>query len=284
MVNGRSSMVTGARGRTVKHRILANHLATFSASQEFETSTFNLQSIQTFVSVSDSDDGIVISTCMIALSNIASKPSVRAMLIEINAIMKLSNMLVYCKSRQAVWAAALLYYYFSCDSEIEDRIYNSGSALLQSNGLATESTASSSQGSSGSLSPTSLEMRLVTLYTLNNLLPCIDRNRIAELLMAIFKQYFNPTRNVERAIKLLYLKFIQNTCAFSNTHSVLMPNDVLDILGECAVQAVEEKDYGEHVFSLEHDIILIALIILFYLFLRDRTAHCKNLVIIPVIA
>lgn len=218
--------MSGSRGRTVKHRILANHLATFSASQDFESATFNLQSIQTFVSVSDSDDGFVISSCMLALSNISSKPSIRSMLIEINAIMKLPNMLLYCKSRQAIWAASLLYYYFSCDSEIEDRIYNSGSSMLMTNGQSEDQ-----------------ELRLATLYTLNNLLPCIDRNRIAELLMTIFKLFFSSTKSVERPLKIIYLKIIQNTCAFSNTHFVLMPNDVLDILAECTLQAMEEDDF-----------------------------------------
>lgn len=214
-----------AQARKLKHRNLAGHLAIFSASKDFETATFNIVSIGTFVNLAESDDPTVVSHCVVALSNICSRPSIRALLVEANAIMKFSNMIQLTRGRTAIWAAALLFYYFSCDSEVEDRVYNTCSQLLQVNGLAADP-----------------EIRLVTLYTMSNLMPCIDRARITDCIMSIYKKWYSPSEESDRNLKVLYLQILLNSCAFSNNHTTLIADDVLELLAECTRQVLVEKD------------------------------------------
>ena len=250
-----------SQSRKMKHRNLAGHLATFSASKDFEASTFNISSIGTFVSVADSDDATVVSYCMVALSNISSKVNIRSLLVEANAIMKFSNMLQLTKGRTGIWAAALLYYYFSCDSEIEDRVYNTCSQLLTVNGLASDP-----------------EIRLVSLYTLSNLLPCIDRARIADAVLTILKKWFSPSQERNRTMRILYLRILLNICAFSNTHTTLIACDLLDLLGECVKQSIIDDDHGKTIISLTKSIIVVSNLIDIN-YSRNGNLYCKDIAI-----
>lgn len=114
-----------------KHRNLAIHLAKYSSSKDFNPLTITLSSIQTFVSVAESTDPHVATYSIIALSNISADPRVRGLLLEVNAILKVTNLIPIVISQKAVQALATLFYYFSCDGEIEDRIYNACSTTLQ---------------------------------------------------------------------------------------------------------------------------------------------------------
>ena len=72
-----------------KHRNLAMHLLNYSANQDLDRSSINMKTVQIFMSLADSEDIKVLSTCMIAISNISSSEQVRGYLMEINALHKL---------------------------------------------------------------------------------------------------------------------------------------------------------------------------------------------------
>lgn len=116
--------------RLEKHRNLAAHLVNYSASTDFYKAHMNLSSVQTFLNICDTDDPRIVSNCVIAISNIAAFENVRSLLFEINAVHKFTNLVTNIKGKQAAWAASLLFYYFSCDTETEDRVYTAGTAFL----------------------------------------------------------------------------------------------------------------------------------------------------------
>ena len=132
--NNGSNSTNTKKLKEKKHQNLSLHLVNYSANPELNKTTLTLRAVQTFVNVAESHNPVIVSNCVIALSNISSHPHVRSLLVEINALHKLSNMMTAIKGAQAAWAAALLFYYFSCDKETEDRVYNTCSSLLQTNG------------------------------------------------------------------------------------------------------------------------------------------------------
>jgi hypothetical protein len=220
--------------KLIKHRNLAAHLARFSTSLEsnpaIKPANINTAAVQTFVNLAETSDPQVATYAIIALSNISAHPFVRSILVEINAVHKLTALIPLIKGSQAQWAASLLFYFFSCESEIEDRIYNASISLLQSNGLQS-SAASGSGQSSTDLTVRTLKL---TLDTLSNLLPCLDRIRVTELIMNIIYQNFMPnvamTFGTSEAVIVRNLEIILNATAFSNTHATLLGHDILEIL------------------------------------------------------
>jgi hypothetical protein len=237
----RKSKVGGVAGiknkaKIVKHRNLSTHLMNYSANPDLNKGTMSLKSIQTFINVADSDDPVTVSNCMIALSNVASSDHVRTLLFEVNALHKFTNMLHNIRGKAALRAAGLLFYYFSCDKETEDRVYNSCSSFLQANGASKEQ-----------------ETRLLSLYTLNNLLPCIDRARVADITMRIIHANFeNSIAGGDRAQLALFLLIMQNMCCFSNVHSTLLGLNVLELIAQAASFAIAERNAGT---DLECDLV-----------------------------
>jgi hypothetical protein len=224
----RNATVSGIKSKVkiVKQRNLAMHLMNFSSHIDLKKTQFNMKNVQTFISVAESDDPKTVSKCMIALSNIAAEPLVRNILLEMNTMHKITNMLQYLRGKAAHWAAGLLFYYFSCDKESEDRIYNACSVFLQLNGSSKDS-----------------QVRAVTLYTLNNLMPCIDRQRIAELIMRILQSQFEP--NIvfhDKSLSSTYLTIMQNMTWFTNAHSTLLSLNILELLEKFARFAINQKN------------------------------------------
>lgn len=215
-----------SRNQIMKHRNLAAHLVNYSTSNDIDNSSFTHKSIQTFISLANTDDTRVASHCLTAISNISSFPMARHILVELNSITKLTSLQQMAKSSCSNMTSALLFYYFSCDSEVEDRIYNASSSLLQSNVQSDEH-----------------EIKNIALLTLNNLLPCIDRPRVVEILFGVFQTILlqnQPSRDVT----LTYLKILQNICAFSNTHIPLFSLDVVEILNHISTIAISNNDAG----------------------------------------
>jgi hypothetical protein len=227
------------KAKVVKHRNLATHLMNYTANPELNKSALSMKDVQTFLNVSESDDFRTVSNCIIAISNISSNVHVRNLLFEINAMHKFTNLISFVKGRQAMWASSLLYYYFSCDSETEDRIYNSSNSLLLLNSTSKES-----------------DIRLLTLYTLNNLLPCIDRQRIVEISMRMINAQFeasmnmNVLMNTDKNLVTTFILVMQNISAFSNTHVSLMNLNLIGIIGQMAIYAAKNKNIGFLLYSL----------------------------------
>eukprot|EP01039_Chlorochromonas_danica_P005824 gene5824-6413_t len=212
--------------KLMKQRNLAMHLMNYSAHIDFKKTTLNVKIVQTFINVAESDDPKTVSHCMIALSNIAMDIHVRSILFEINAIHKITNMLNYIRGKAAIWAAGLLFYYFSIDKEAEDRVYNASIGLLQSNGMSKD-----------------IETRTIALYTLNNLMPCIDRQRVAETIMRILLQHFDTNSVLkDKSITSNYLMILLNMSWFTNAHTTLINCNILDLLAQFASYASEERN------------------------------------------
>mmetsp|Transcript_25497 Transcript_25497/g.57615 ORF Transcript_25497/g.57615 Transcript_25497/m.57615 type:complete len:934 (-) Transcript_25497:1703-4504(-) len=216
------------KARAVKHRNLATHLMNYSANPELNKASLTLKSVQTFINVSESEDSATVSNCMIALSNIASHDHVRALLMEANALHKFANMLQHLRGKASLRAAGLLFYYFSCDKESEDRVYNACSAFLQGNGASKD-----------------LETRMLSLYTLNNLMPCIDRQRVTDVTMRVIHSNFEASLSQETQhdkILTTYLQIMQNISCFSNAHSTLLGMKVLELMAQVASLSVKQNN------------------------------------------
>lgn len=226
------------RNLRAKHRNLSQHLVNFSASLDCTKAAINMSSIQTFMSVSDTQDALTASCCLIGISNISAMPHARSIIMEINMVHKFPQIISFTKGSTVSLAAALLYYYFSIDSESEDRIYGLCSNLLSTNGMASNGNP--------------LELQIMTLYTLSNLMPCIDRQRLTEIVMSIVKQYASVGQQdvpvdeekpgFNQPMAMIYLPLILGMCMFTNTHSTLIANDILEIFSEAVDYAVAEKD------------------------------------------
>lgn len=236
-IGGRVSMASGIKNKVkiVKHRNLATHLMNYSAHPQTNKNTLTTKTVQTFVSVAESDDPITASTCMVAISNIAASEHVRSLLFEINALHKITNVLSHIQGKVAQRAAGLLFYYFSCDTETEDRVYNSCSSFLQAMGSSKV-----------------VETRLVALHTLNNLMPCIDRQRVAEITMRVIHATFDASTLRDKTIIQTYLQIMQNMACFSNAHMTLMQLNILELLGKTASFAAKENnsDIGLYVVKI----------------------------------
>jgi hypothetical protein len=236
--------VKAEASKLIKHRNLAAHLARFSTSVDsnpaVKPANINTAAVQTFVNVAETTDPQVATYAIIGLSNISTHPFVRSILVEINAVHKFTSLIALLKGAQAQWAASLLFYYFSCETEIEDRIYNASISLLQSNGLQSGGL----QQSEGSVDFFIRTLR-ITLDTLSNLLPCLDRIRVTELIMNIIYQHFMPNAQLtfgnSEAIIVRNLEIILNATAFSNTHATLLGHDILEVLVAMTSFALRDK-------------------------------------------
>lgn len=232
MVNDRKSSLThgvqsalSLRTKKTKHRNLAAHLAKYSASEKSSKTPINHQAVQTFVTVSESDDSQVVTNCLIGLSNISVHHSVRIILIELNAVHKFANMLQIARGNAAILASNLIYYYFSCENEIEDRIYNASFSILHNSGVSPD-----------------IKIRMITLYTLNNLLPSVDRVRIVDLIMTIINNHLSSPTAINKTTLGIFLKIFQNICAFCSAQNALLNANVLDILSQISAHASSVND------------------------------------------
>ena len=215
-----------------KHRSLAGHLAFFSLHVDPEKKPITAETVQTFVNLSETDDVEVASLCLIGVSNIASIPTVRSTLLDINGLHVISALIPIAKGNASLLAASLFYYYFSADSIIEDRIQSSCFPTLVANADTTDP-----------------KLFLLSLYTLNNLLPSPGRYRLCELIVKMINFYHQQRKAEETVIpkevhKAMYDTFIsvlRNCTAFVSTHLTLFRHDILEILGNIAVFACENN-------------------------------------------
>jgi len=238
-----SNGINAKKLKEKKHQSLSKHLVNYSANPELNKSTISVKSVQTFINVAETENHMIVSNCIVALSNISSHPHVRAMLFEINAVHKFTNMIQHVRGAQAMWAATLLFYYFSCDKETEDRVYSTCSSFLQSNGTSKDP-----------------EVRLVTLYTLNNLMPCIDRQRVAETTMRIINAQFDVNAvQYDKTLSSTYLLILQNMSAFSNAHATLLSLDIILLLRQIASLAAKDQnaELGLSVVKMLHSFLQI---------------------------
>lgn len=227
--------------RRSRHRNLSQHLVTFSCSQDCNRQTMHLQAVQTFMSVSETHDPLTASCCLIGISNICAMPHVRTMLIEANVLHKFPTIYSHTKKPTVTWATALLYYYFSIDLESENTLYSLAQNVFSAN-----------CGAVGNF-----ELQTLTLYTLSNLIgKCIDSKNIAELIMTTIKPYTclaeelsgadsdaEEEQPYNRAMAMVYLPLILGFCEFTNIHTTLVSNDILEIFCQAVDFAVEKKDH-----------------------------------------
>lgn len=220
--------------KLLKHRNLAEHLLNYSLNCQDELYQIKQSSLNTFLSVSESEDLATASYGLIAISNICCRENVRNMMVDMNVFHKLANIIPHINGPTATYASALLYYYFSCDHETEDRVFNMCAQQFGHNGMSKNRST-----------------QTVTLYTLANLLPSVERLRITEILSKLMNAYLHEEeegsnngnrRNEEYRILMneVYLPTLLSVCSFTNTHATLVNNDILDFMTTAAVVAKEE--------------------------------------------
>ena len=123
-----------------------------------------------------------------------------------------------------------MFYYFSIEKDFEDRVYNCCSTFLQANGSSKDS-----------------DTRLITLYTLNNLMPCMDRQRAAEFTLAIISSsFFSALEMTDKHLLTTFLMIIKNMCCFSNVHATLVNMNLFDLMGQAVTFAINEKSAGNN--------------------------------------
>jgi len=123
-----------------------------------------------------------------------------------------SLLLAFNKTPIAHYGASILYYYFSLEHESEDRIYNSCFSFLSSNSTSSNSIHDD-------------DNKIITLYTLSNLLPSVDRQRIVENIMTIVNP--NKCHTYTKDHITILMTAILNICSFTNTHMTLFSHDIL---------------------------------------------------------
>lgn len=222
-----------------KQRNLSAHLVQFSASLDNQKNALTKKDLEVFLAISDSKDFQTVCNCIIAISNVCSSAHVRAILLDMNAVHKIAIMLSMLGGKlaeedreinaKAFWAAGLLFYYFSLEHDIEDRIYTVSAGLLKTNGSESHEV--------------NYALTMLSLYTLNNLLPCIERQRVAEQILEIAMPFFASSNGgvILREHSIL-LDILQNICFYVNTHSTLLEHGVLDMLAMVASAAAAHTD------------------------------------------
>ena len=104
--------------KRAKHLNLAQHLVTFSSGEKCDKNGMPLTAIQTFVSVSETQDPLTASCALIALCNISSMKHVRDHIIENNMMHKIANIIPICDGPSAARAIGRFFYYFSCGESL----------------------------------------------------------------------------------------------------------------------------------------------------------------------
>jgi hypothetical protein len=229
-----STTMDSIQAKRAKHLNLAQHLVNYSSNPKCNANTMPLTSISTFVSVSDTQDPLTATCAIIALSNIASYKHVREYMIENNLMHRISNIIPVSVGPSSAMATSLYFYYFSCDIETEDRVYNAGGQYIAANGMIIKNSL----------------LQIISLKTLVNLMPGGDRLRITESFMKIIHLFLPENilpsefdiATYDRDIALEYLPLLLSVTTFTNTHSTLLACDIFDLLAKTSIYAKETND------------------------------------------
>lgn len=221
------------KARKAKHLNLAQHLVTFSSGPKCNPTNLPGTAIPTFINVADTEECETSSYALIAISNICSMKHVRTNLLENNMVHRVANIIPQVAGTTATLAGSLLFYYFSFDAEIEDRVYNAGGSYISANGLSENR-----------------ELQIISLKTLANLMPCGDRLRVTETIMRIIHTFMKDAADpaafdcdsYDREMALIYLPLLLSVSSFTNTHGTLLATDVFDLLAKTAIYCQKKSD------------------------------------------
>lgn len=216
-----------------KQRNLAEHLLNYSMQCSEEQPTLNIGSIGTFFSVGETEDKCTASLTMIALSNITSLKYVRDMMAEMNCMHKFSGIVALLHGPTSNYAASLLFYYLSLCQELEDRVFQVGNSLIANHASNSEDK----------------HLRNVSLFTLMNLLPCLERLRVSEILCRTMTTYLQehrecllrdePDEDFADDMVSIFLPIVRGNVSFSNTHATLISHDMQDMVSAAAAYAIK---------------------------------------------
>ena len=216
------------RAKIIKQRNLSTHLLNFSSNKDLKVSDMkklDRPGIEIFLIVGECDDSHTVQKCIMALANICSSDYVRSNILEMNVIHKVTGMLVHLNSPKSLWAASVLFFYLSCEKEIEDRIFNGCFQLLHNNCVHDD-----------------VECRMIALYTLNNTLPCIERHRISELIMQTIHNY-QMMSLADVVMQQDIFKIILNMSSFLNLQPFLIEFEAMELVGQTAVKVAQRTDF-----------------------------------------
>lgn len=196
-----------------KRRALAQQLLEYSLQKKNTKEVLSRHSIETFLNVAETEDFDTAEYSAAALSNICSNPQTRLMLIDLNAIHKYTALLPLLKTPAAAWASTLFFYYLSCESDIEDRIYNAGFNTLMLNSMTSD-----------------LSLCAAALTGLANLLPCSERHRVAEQIVRSALRFGTSHLTTHPEQSRTILSVIQRAAAFTNVHTTLLNLELMDFI------------------------------------------------------
>ena len=218
-----------------KQRNLAEHLINYSVTCTNEKNLLDAGSVGTFFSVADTLDVQCASMGMIALSNITSLGYVRDIMHDMNCLHKFTNITQHIDGYTTMHAASLMFFYLSCSNELEDRLFNVASNFVNAAG-----------GSSNK------EVRDLSLYTLHNLLPCLERLKVTEMLCRQVITHVNShiegngssiidSRDDKFANDMtsIFLPIVRANATFNNTHNTMINNDIMEVVVHAAMYAVK---------------------------------------------
>jgi len=198
------------------------HLVRFSADSASSNTPIDRKSLEALFQLTDSEDLQTLANCIISIANISSVNINHALLLELKVISKISQFSPMVRYPNALLATGLVYYYLSGNRDVEDNIWNTAMNILQHHCTTDD--------------PTLLQ---VTLFTLNNLLPCLDRLRITELMVNIFQSRLNFHHDRESCHHVLSI--LLNASVFTNTHHTLFDAGITTVLSKIAAILAIQK-------------------------------------------
>ena len=221
------------RAKVLKHRTLAGHLVRFSARKDIDLGSLPVKAIKVFLTLTVSQDPLTVTRGLMALSNIASDRFVRSVLIKDNALQTITSL---APSVEGQWFVTLIFYYFSCDADLDESV---GSIYQAMKRISTES----------------VEMRLIVLETLNNILASTERQKAMELIMTNLGTLLGdiePDLAENSKIFAVILETLANLCSFVHMQATLLEYGVLNIIGK--IRHLATSVDGTDLISLRHKI------------------------------
>ena len=79
-------------------------------------------------------------------------------------------------------------------------------------------------------------------------MPCIDRQRVADITLKIIHAHFDVAVTVhDNELLLTYLTIMLNMSSFTNAHATLLGLDIMALLGMIAAYTAREKKEGTNI-------------------------------------
>jgi hypothetical protein len=152
---------------------------------------------------------------------------VRAILLKDGMLSTIASLI---SSTEGQWFVSLIYYYFSCDLDVDEAAASIYQAIKR---VLTES----------------LEMKLLSLETLSNLLASSERSKAMELLMTALSGVLESMQSTDglllEPMLLTVISALANLCSFTHLHLILLDYGILNIISTIKTIAATAADIDQ---------------------------------------